>query len=185
MNETSFAMAKSPRPEIGPAGIRASVASRSARGLVSARAGFLDDTYYKRAQLPIPRNGGKGAGLRFERTVQRELTAKYDTFLHGVPFIFYTADSGRHTCIPDGFMLHGGELVIFEIKIRHTPDAWFQLRRLYQPVVQRALGRPTRLLEVVKSYDPTVSFPEPHFICQDLETFLRSRAEVGCLIWGR
>lgn len=165
--------------------IRGSVRARSAAGLISARANFTDQTHYKRANQPLKGGGGKTAGLRFERQVGKALSERYPLFVNHISFTFYTADSGRHLCIPDGILLNGNEVIILEIKHRHTADAWFQLRRLYQPVVQRALGRPTRLIEVVKSYDPLVRFPEPHYICQDLETFLQSRAELGCLIWGR
>jgi hypothetical protein len=52
-------------------------------------------------------------------------------------------------------------LVICEIKVTFTSDAWWQLRKLYEPVVRLAM-KPGRmaLLVMCKSFDPAVPFPE-------------------------
>ena len=164
-------------------GLRSSVASRSARGMVRAQVLFSEYNYHLRH--PVPTKGARGNGIRFERKVVDSLTAQYSSCTFGVP-IRITRDDGTHLmCIPDAFMLHGSEVVVFEVKIRHCIDAWWQLTKLYEPALRRAFGLNVRRLEVVKSYDPAVSFPEPHFICQDVNTFLKTRAPLGVLIWGR
>lgn len=74
-------------------------------------------------------------------------------------------------CQTDGLLIQpqGGLITIVEIKYQHTPDAWFQLRELYEPVVRRAFGPAweVALLEVVKWYDPSTFFPERHLMCAD------------------
>ena len=74
-------------------------------------------------------------------------------------------------CQTDGLFAHPleGLIVVVEIKYQHTPDAWFQLRELYEPVVRKAFGPAwtVALLEVVKWYDPSTFFPERHFMCAD------------------
>ncbi len=66
---------------------------------------------------------------------------------------------------PDGLLIDGikGIITIVEIKYSHTADAWWQVRRLYLPVLQKLF--PPNLwryeaLEVVKWYDPDTVFPE-------------------------
>lgn len=56
-----------------------------------------------------------------------------------------------------------------EIKYQHTPDAWFQLKELYLPVIKVALGPAWQLglMEVVKWYDPATFFPERIALCAD------------------
>jgi hypothetical protein len=52
---------------------------------------------------------------------------------------------------------------LFEVKARFTSDAWWQLRKLYEPVVRAAFS-PKTLLSVIicRSFDPSVAFPEPY-----------------------
>jgi hypothetical protein len=66
---------------------------------------------------------------------------------------------------PDGliydFML--GKLTIVEIKLKHTDRAWWQIRRLYQPVLEFLLrdgGWKFTALEVCHYCDAHTSFPE-------------------------
>lgn len=74
-------------------------------------------------------------------------------------------------CQPDGLLLdlYAGRIVIVEIKYQHTPDAWWQVRQLYQPVVRSAFGPDwdIRACEVVKWYDPAIGFPEPVALAKD------------------
>ena len=67
-------------------------------------------------------------------------------------------------CQPDGllFFEEGDQnrIVLCEVKYQHVPDAYFQLQDKYLPVVEAAFpGLPISLCEVVKWYDPAVSFP--------------------------
>jgi hypothetical protein len=68
-------------------------------------------------------------------------------------------------CQPDGLLEVNNLLIIVEIKVNFSSDAWWQLRKLYEPVVKCAL-KPSRLaLAIVcRSFDPVVPFPERPFI---------------------
>lgn len=49
-----------------------------------------------------------------------------------------------------------------EIKLQHTPNAWWQLEMLYLPVLSAIFPSGDweyALVEVVKWFDPSVSFP--------------------------
>ena len=61
----------------------------------------------------------------------------------------------------DGLFLAGEAVAIFKIKYSFTPDAWWRLRKLYEPVVRKALN-PKRLglFVICRNFDPHVPFPE-------------------------
>lgn len=68
-------------------------------------------------------------------------------------------------CQPDAVVLDKelARCTVFEIKLKHTSDAWWQVRQLYIPVL-RALLPPYytfHAIELVKWFDPHTSFPEP------------------------
>lgn len=57
-----------------------------------------------------------------------------------------------------------GVIHVVEIKYSHTSDAWWQLRRLYVPVLQRIFPQNLwdfEVCEIVRWFDPAVAFPEP------------------------
>jgi hypothetical protein len=78
-------------------------------------------------------------------------------------------------------------LVIFEIKIAHMPEAWWQLKRLYEPVLRawpRVTGIPIRCCEVVQAYDPHVPFPCEYDLVEDvLEWVIGQRSPMGVYKW--
>lgn len=89
-------------------------------------------------------------------------------------------------CQTDGLRLdlREGRAIIYEIKYQHTPDAWFQLRELYEPVVGAALGPAwsIQLVEVVKWYDPATFFPERTAMCAD--PLQAPVGRIGVHIWA-
>lgn len=99
-------------------------------------------------------------GQAYERKVQTALKDKIPSYQAG-PWFRFTDENGRRWCQPDGLLLQDDWAAIFEIKYTYTADAWWQLRRLYEPVV-RAAYRPrlVRLLVVCRVFDPHVSLPE-------------------------
>lgn len=99
------------------------------------------------------------AGLRFEAKAQEVLQTAFKTYFP-TPRIAFVDRSGYRVCIPDGVVVEDGGGIVFEIKIQHTPNAWWQLRRLYQPVLEKHLFRPVRVVEVVRTFDPDTMFPE-------------------------
>jgi hypothetical protein len=78
------------------------------------------------------------------------------------PWFAFTDDSSiRHYCQPDFTCDLGERLVVGEIKLRWTSDAWWQLRRLYLPVLAAVYpGRTLLPVCVCRSYDPSVSIPD-------------------------
>lgn len=165
-------------------GVRSSTAGRNARELIEAKAAWREYDYAKR--FPLPKKGAKAEGIRFEKQIVKSLEEKYPGFISALPFIFSTPYNPRSVCIPDGLLVDKDEVVVVEIKLRHTMDAWFQLRQLYEPVIKKALRRERiRLVEVCKWYVPETKFPEKYEPVQTMEEFLGSREEFGVVIWGR
>lgn len=109
-------------------------------------------------------------GKRYEAKVYKELKSlessknfSPDIILYG-PWISFLSSSGSvRSCQPDVLIFedHLKICTVCEIKYSHTIDAYHQLRRLYLPVMQKL--HPTyefRLIELTKSYDGAVKFPE-------------------------
>lgn len=125
------------------------------------------------------------AGLRYEARVQDWLSNSLKGCYVVAPYLHFRDDSGPRTAIPDGVMFGLHHATIFEIKSQHTHSAWWQLRRLYEPVV-KALSevRTVMLVEVVRSFDPAAGFPEPIKLCYALEDALDSESNrIKVLVW--
>ncbi len=101
-------------------------------------------------------------GKRYEKKVLEKLTDLFgSSFFPGHWLRFHDA-SGLRYCQVDG-LLHSERLTaIFEVKYSFTSDGWWQLRRLYEPVIRRAY-KPSRLALVLicRNFDGGVPFPEP------------------------
>ncbi len=112
------------------------------------------------------RKGAAGAGLRYESKVQQSLMAEFPSFVPG-PWICYRESNfgPERWCQPDGlfFNLKRNSITIAEIKLKHTERAWWQLKKLYLPVVRKVFGNSWeyRLLEICRWFDPAVPTPEP------------------------
>lgn len=111
--------------------------------------------------------GARGAGNRYERHAQAYLAEQLGECYVPSRWFIYRARSHEHASFaqPDGlyFDFERGIITCFEIKIRHTDRAWWQLRHLYQPIVRHVFGtRQWRyaVVEVVCWFDPHTSFPE-------------------------
>jgi hypothetical protein len=117
----------------------------------------------------VRRTGRRAAGIRYEQRVQDHFTELFDGFYVPGPW-FCFGEAGRANprwCQPDGLLFQPRHqlITILEIKYQHTPDAWWQLKTLYYPIL--AVAFPPNLwrfafCEVVKWHDPAVAFPEPY-----------------------
>lgn len=112
-----------------------------------------------------PSRGGTAAqraGRRYERKALDFLSKQLGgAFKPSQWFRFYDK-SGHRWCQVDGLLNDEHGLVIFEVKYSFTADAWWQLRKLYEPVVKRAfLAKSAQLVVVCKNFDPATQFPEP------------------------
>lgn len=109
--------------------------------------------------------GSKKLGVKFERKVQNELVSLFGPIFQLGPFLEFSSAEGKEPrlCQPDGLVLFAsGWTLIIEIKLAHTLSAWFQLRKLYQPVVTKLNPtRPIRVVEICQLADPQVLLPEP------------------------
>lgn len=121
-------------------------------------------------------------GLRYEDRVQQLLCGWHREYRPQAAFGFRD-DSGRRVIIPDGFLWGKAKIYVFEIKLRHMPEAYWQLLHLYRPVL--AVRHPQHkvvCVEVCGSYDPAMPFPCHHDLISyhELETY---NGELGVLVW--
>ena len=141
-----------------------------------------------------PLTEAQKSGLRYEKKaldfLARELAlnAEPPRELLRSPWISFTDRTGSRLCQPDALIDIPSEnrTVVVEIKLRHMPEAWWQLRKLYEPVAREARpGHQIALLCVTKSFDPFVSWGEVPTLFSTLEDFLseRSSSKIGVLEW--
>jgi hypothetical protein len=120
------------------------------------------------------RTPAQKAGLAYQKKIGKFLASPGPSswrVLEGPWFAFVDDSPRRHYCQPDFLVDCGGGLaLVVEVKYRWTPTAWWQLRKLYLPVVARArAGVELIPLCITRSFDPAEGVPseEPHF-CDDL-----------------
>ncbi len=111
--------------------------------------------------------GKRREGCRYEDSVQEHLSGLFgECYLASPWFIFWSAQEDRsRVCQPDGLLFDPMQKIIWicEIKLKHTTDAWWQLRHLYAPVVSAVFSPQVwdiRVCEIVRWYDSAISFPE-------------------------
>jgi hypothetical protein len=132
-----------------------------------------------------PRNRGhtqaQKMGLRYEQRVHDVLTAIYEERFLASPSILFEERYQCRRAILDGVLLFDDEVVVIEVKYTHTELAWWQLKRLYAPLLARLyLGRSLRCVEICRSYDPGTSFPS-HRLVTSLHAL--PETEVGVIQW--
>lgn len=125
-----------------------------------------------------PRTQARASGLRYEKRAQEHLQslisysyAAYSYSYLPSPWISFYSRNGTvlRWCQPDGLLIssvngHPAHITIVEIKVRHCVQAWWQLRKLYEPVVRTLFGDgyTYSICEVCHWIDPhaNVQFPE-------------------------
>ena len=114
-----------------------------------------------------PRRANRGtaaqrAGKRYERQALAHLVSVFGRRLAPHQWFKWWDGTKVRFCEVDALFHADDGVVIFEIKVNFCVEAWWQLRKLYEPVVRKALS-PERvgLVVVCRSYDPAVAFPEP------------------------
>lgn len=135
------------------------------------------------------------AGIRYEQKwhsfYSRLMPGQYRTFEHK---LFAFADVSGQRCIrPDGLLIppESDWFGIFEVKVAHISDSFWQLRHLYEPVLSRwsyLQSRRAVVLEVCRRYDPATVYPCPtrKLSLLDLDDYFarpQNPEEVGVLIW--
>ena len=130
-------------------------------------------------------SAAKRAGLRYEEQVQQFLAGLFPNNYQASPEVHFRDDRGWRLCIPDGVMLCSDRTLVVEIKSQHMPEAWWQLKRLYEPVVAAWRPLPVQCLEVVKSFDPAMPFPCRVTLVEDLVSWISEppTANFGVFQW--
>ncbi len=133
------------------------------------------------------RVGRRAEGVRYEKRVHKHLHKMYPgRYLEGPWIQFYDPD--MRVCQPDGLIIdvQKGIIILVEVKLRHCPEAYYQLRRLYKPVLH-SMFPPSlwqiRCCEVVRWYDPTVKWPEGHILRENVHD--TPRDTIGVHIYNK
>ena len=137
-------------------------------------------------KLPFLHNGQRRtkaqlAGIRYEHHAQDYLTGIYGERYVPGPWISWLDTSGRERfCQPDGLLFDfmAGRITIIEIKLKHTADAWKQIKRKYEPRVREIFPSPLWTIsacEVVHWYDPHTYFPEDVYMVKSIEALATGR----------
>lgn len=157
--------------------------NRPPRGIYIPRGPISNVRFGGHVPTSKGRTGAQKAGLAFESKVHDVLEAIYEVDYRRSPSVLFEDRSGLHRAIPDGILKVGADLVIVEIKLRHTSRAWWQLKRLYEPLLRTMVVRGTQVfcVEIVRSYDPDEPFPGPHSLVDSLHRLPIS--STGVLIW--
>lgn len=122
----------------------------------------------------IPKSRPRGiraVGLRFERKLAKALPGEV---LCGQWFAFRD-ENGHGYCQPDFLILQRDCVTILECKLSDIEGAEAQLRRLYMPVVRKALGAPVRAIVVSRH---VTRAPTGAKIYCDLDAAMRSSANI-------
>lgn len=119
--------------------------------------------WHSGSRRPIRGTAAQRFGLHYERRVLDNLKFLFPSLQCGPWFRFAEKGGYLRWCQPDALLRTEAADIIFEVKSRFTSDAYYQLRQLYAPVVERAFrAKAVRLVNIVRSFDPSVPFPEPH-----------------------
>lgn len=120
--------------------------------------------------------GRYAAGIRYQRQAQEYLSllalGRPELELRQNQWVEFLDRSGKRWCELDSLIVYHSarQARIIEIKYQHTVDAWWQLRHLYAPVIEKILpGYQLCLLEVCHWHDPAVAFPERYGLIRNLE----------------
>lgn len=139
-----------------------------ARGIL--RAEFTTPPFLRHKRY----SGRRAQGVRYEKLVQEYLGWRYGDLYLPSPWIKFFAEGKWRWCQPDGvlFVPEQGRIVIVEVKYQHTLDAWWQVRHLYQPVLEHMFPNllwKYEVCEVVKWYDPAIQYPERVVLAQEVD----------------
>lgn len=126
-------------------------------------------------------------GVKYEKKVHGVLGDRYGTDYMPSQWIRYRSHDERvRWCQPDGVLVDRKTktLTIVEVKYNHTALAWWQLFRLYLPVLERLFdghGYAFRCVEVCKWYDPAVRTPAAVRLRDSLENVKENEFAVHIL----
>jgi hypothetical protein len=132
---------------------------------------------------PQRKSGRKLSGIKYERKAHEHFQAIYGDFYLASPWLMFrerTSSQVRYAQ-PDALLFDFdlGRITIVEMKYQHVEMAWWQMHKLYQPLVKHIFGEQwiIHYVEVVRWYDPKIPFPGKVKLCKTLD-------EAPCLDTG-
>jgi len=129
----------------------------------------------------------KESGLRFESQLVVALRSIFPT-IEFQPEFRYCDDGGQRICFPDAVLRLPDRTVVCEVKLSHTADAWWQLEKLYRPVLAAWSLVPVQVIEIVKSFDAAIQFPCEVSFITDIESWVRAPESIplfGVWKWAK
>jgi len=124
------------------------------------------------AQTPVRVKGAKAKGLRYEKRVQDYLDKAVGDSWASLPGLWMHFEDFRGVSYAQadwvGFNAREGKICIAEIKLSRVARAWWQLNRLYRPLVHHIFPGWDILLVEITSALRVVSAPEDSIIVPSL-----------------
>lgn len=145
---------------------------------------------FGRTPARLKGSAAQRAGIRYERKAMAFLKEAFGKDFRPSPWFKYEDfDGNLRWCQPDGIVVTDKMVVIWEIKVNFSSDAWWQLRKLYEPVIREAYHPPQIALAILcKSFDPAVPFPEKPCALPAPQALLCGgwdRTAIGVLQWRK
>lgn len=163
------------RPSLKPPAFRAA-------GIVQSAAFCATPLLPKRRRTTAAQKYGK----KYEGRVLSFLATRFDNIRSGPWIRFATERDSYRLCQPDALLVgsKSAEITIVEVKVRHTLDAYWQLRYLYAPVVKAIFpSHKIRLLEIVKSFDGGIHYPETFNFHFQFDDWQKQLPDFGVVQW--
>lgn len=142
------------------------------------------------ATTPRRMSPAKRRGKVFEKRALSALeeAGLFDLFVPSPWMKFEEPRTGARICQPDALGFHEGRdgpvVTIIEIKLRHAIMAYWQLRRLYEPVVKAAFPHyEVRVCELTQAFDPSTPWPEEIVFIQAMPDLRALGPRFGVLQW--
>lgn len=136
--------------------------------------------------------GAFAAGIRYEKQalsylVECTLGLPNVRVVEGPWYEFQCREGKVRHCQPDAVLFNKDQAVgiIVEVKLKHTPDSWWQLQEIYRPVLRVAHPdvRAWGILEICHWHDPATKFPQ-RYDFTDNPLVIRSAARVSVHIYN-
>lgn len=132
---------------------------RPAEGIKSV---FISDTaphFIKPSNL----KGKLKAGVDYEAAVHVHYAKIYKKQYIANPWLYFEERRGKRWCQPDALIVDEElrTITILEMKLKHCAKSWWQLHKLYYPVVKKLFGTgwTYSIIEVSQVFDPATNYP--------------------------
>lgn len=100
--------------------------------------------------------------MKYEKKVGEKISSLFPFEWKAGVWICYLCGLEEYPlyCQLDGYLEFPDRVVLIEIKYNHCVDSYFQLMDVYLPLMKHLFpGKEISVCEVVKWYDPSVTFP--------------------------